>query len=521
MGGSHHGGMLMLKPSHLKPFFLGIALLALFAPKLSQAQPKFKYWTLCDTCANAPALLSGTGLYIDIVSATKKLLPTAYHYDVNSPLWSDDAKKTRWVLLSKSATGIDWSDTSDYFGYPDSTVFIEQLAIDTIPGTPSSRVLWETRILINQKEVLDEVKKTMTDHWYGFSYKWNSNQKDAQLVVADYSGKNDSIRIWPNGLAKASRMKKWVFPSSNMCDQCHRSDMGYSTPALHARSVLGFFTAQLNRPAPDSAGINQLEYLFSKGVLKGIKPANWNATTLPKWAPIEDATAPIETRARAYLAVQCSGCHGKRGNGVGAASMCDINFDFHNMPVLGKPMELRHRYASARGLDAVLPKYYPKTDLNNNPPGLDSLEIIPSIVVPGYPQKSLVIFRQEQKGDYGGDFNQMPPASTGSTFEVNVMAMDTLKKWITYITPKVATNLPNAIRAIFNHNFPGPDAYLQGRSLLISKAGSKMDVSMSSVSGRKVSLLRTNEGVYTVPMDAPKGLYLIKVGSTSLLRYLL
>ncbi len=509
----------MLKPSHLKPFFIGIALLALCAPKLSQAQPKFNYWKLCDTCAFAPALLSGTGLYTDIASATKKLLPTAYRYEVNTSLWSDDAKKTRWVLLNKSAKAIDYSDTSDYFGYPDSTVFIEQLAIDTIPGTPSSRVLWETRILINQKEVLDEVKKTMTDHWYGFSYKWNRDQKDAQLVVAGYSGKNDSIKIWPNGLSKASRMKKWIFPSSNMCDQCHRSDMGYSTPALHARSVLGFFTAQLNRPAPDSVGINQLEYLFSKGVLKGTKPANWNATTVPKWAPITDATAPLETRARAYLATQCSGCHGTRGNGVGAAAMCNINFDFHNMPVLGKPMELRHRYASSRGLDTVEPKFYPKTDLNNNPTGIDGIEIIPSLVVPGYPQKSLVVFRQEQRnevpGDFGGNFNQMPPLGT---FEVDVTAMDTVKKWIKMITPMVA---PNEIRAVFHHNHPGPDAYLQGRRLLISKAGIQMNVTMSSVSGRKVSLLRTNEGVYTVPMDVPKGLYLIQVGSTSLLRYLL
>jgi hypothetical protein len=139
--------------------------------------------------------------------------------------------------------------------------------------------------------------------------------------------------------------------------------------------------------------------------------------------------------------------------------------------------------------------------------------------VPGYPQKSLVVFRQSQRNetpnDFGGNFNQMPPLAT---FEVDVTAMDTLKKWITTIQPMLA---PNEIRAVFNHRNPTPDAFLQGRRLLISKVGVQMKVSMSAVNGRKVFLQRTSEGVYSVPLDVPKGLYLIKVGSTSLLRYLL
>ena len=292
--------------------------------------------------------------------------------------------------------------------------------------------------------------------------------------------------------------------------------MGFSTPALHARSVLGFFTAQLNRPHPDTAGINQLEYFFAKGILKGRKPTFWNAANVPRWYPIGDATAPIDTRARAYIAANCSGCHGTRGNGVGAAAMCNLNLDFHAM----KPeMEFRHKYASSRGLDTLAPKYYPKVGDPNNPTGLDSIEILPAFVVPGYAQKSLVVFRQEQRNevrnDFGGNFNQMPPLAT---FEVDVMAMDTLKKWIKTMNPFIA---PNQIQAVFNHRNPTPDAFLQGRRLLVSKVGAQMKVSMSAVNGRKVSLHRTSEGVYTVPQDVPKGLYLIQVGKASLLRHLL
>lgn len=508
----------MFKTSYRKIITLAVALITLLAITISQGQTGFKYWTLCDTCVNAPKLLSATGLYTDIVSVKKKLLPTAYYYEVNSPLWSDDAKKMRWVLL-KPGTTIEYSDASDYYGYPDGTVFIKQFAIDTITGVASSRVLWETRLLINQKEVLDSAQNTMTDHWYGFSYKWNKDQKDAQLVEADYySGMRDSIRIWPNGTAKTSRQKKWVFPSAYLCAKCHRTEMGFSTPSLHARSVLGFFTAQLNRPAPDSAGVNQLEYLFGKGVLTGRKPTFWNASSVPRWYPIDDATAPLDTRARAYLAANCSGCHGKRGNGVGAAQMCDINFDFHTMT---PQMELRHRYASSRGLDTLLPKYYSKNDYGNNPEHLDTILIQPGIVVPGFPQKSLVVFRQternEMPGEYGGNPNQMPPNSTYSTFEVNTMAMDSISKWIKTMS---GIPCPECVTGAFNHRRQIQSvAQLQGRRLLLSKAEAGSKVSMSSVNGRKVLLQKSGVGEYTVPGDVPKGLYLIQIGSRSMLRY--
>ena len=203
------------------------------------AAAAFNYWDVADT-AKAPRTLTATGAYTDIRAG--RLVAEAKPFEVNSPLWSDGAHKKRWVLL-KPGRSIDFSEHDDYWGYPDSAVFIKQFAIDTIPGDTTSRKRWETRLLINKREFLDEATGAMMDRWYGFSYKWNAAGTDANLV--GFEDVNDSIRVFPQGKEKPAVMKKWTFPAAH-CDNCHVSQQ---SDGLRTRSVLGFFTAQLNRPS--------------------------------------------------------------------------------------------------------------------------------------------------------------------------------------------------------------------------------------------------------------------------------
>jgi hypothetical protein len=491
--------------------------LALAGPFSLAGAQGFRYWNVADT-TKAPETLSATGAYVSITGKQKTLQPNAWHFEVNSALWSDDAKKKRWVLL-KPGKSIGYREKDDYWDYPDSTVFIKNFAIDTITGDSTSRVLWETRLLINAKEPLEEGSKTLTDHWYGFTYKWNADQKDARLVHAEYMGKPDSIRIWPQGKGMPSRWKKWSFPSRDQCDRCHRSNVGGDS--LHARSVLGFFTAQLNRPHPDSAGINQLEYFFVKKVLTGTR-SDWNAPATPRWYGIEDSTAPaatLDVRARSYIAANCSGCHGKRGNAIGAADMCYLDYDFHAMT---PQMEFRHHYTRSFNLEdtSITPTYYPKTDRGNNPDGLDSLFIEPALLVPGYPQKSTLFYRQRARrtepGNYDLDRDQMPPIAS---YEVNERAMAVLERWIREIPSRPA---PNGIVAPRRAGML-PAATLRGSRLVLSHEAlrSHPKVTMVSVSGREVGLRRIAEGIYQVPDGLPKGLYFIRIGAQSLLKYLL
>ncbi len=491
-----------------KPALIALSLFS------ASAGAGFKYWDVTDT-SKTPETLSATGLYTDIAGANKKPLPNAWHFEVNAALWSDDAKKQRWVLL-KPGTAIGFRELDDYWDYPDSTVFIKLFALDTVSGDSTTRVNWETRLLINHKEIVDSGLGTVSDHWYGFSYKWNADQKDARLVHADMMGRKDSLRIWPQGRNKPSRYKKWVFPSRYQCDRCHVSRLGST---LHARSVLGFFTAQLNRPHPDSAGINQLEYFFAKKILKGQRPQGW--ATSPHWYGVADSADPkatLDIRARSYIAANCSGCHGARGNGVGAADHCNLNYDFFTME---SQMEFRHHYTSYFGLDddANPPRYYPKTDLGNNPEGKDSVDIEPALVVPGYPQKSVLLYRQTSRdtaaGSFDGDPRQMPPLAS---FEVNIPATTMLAKWIKEMPPVRA---PNGIRSARAHIPVSGFTIRLGRLELSAETRrAHAPVTMAAVTGMKVELRRISEGIYALPDRLPQGLYLIRIGATSLLRYL-
>src|SRR5690606_12446373 len=241
-------------------------LIALGLPAVAAAQQGFKYWNPLDTTHVVPPTLSAMGFFTDIVSKDKKVIPGAHYYDVNTPLWSDDAKKKRWVLLKPGSAPIKYTELDDYWEYPDSTVFVKEFLIDTIAGDPTSRVAWETRVLLLKKELVDSVAKEYNDVWFGYTYKWNADQKDAVLISS--RGQNDAIRGSPQGKGMPSVMKKWAFPSFQDCKSCHGSNAGThsdGTPT-HSRSVLGFFTAQLNRPHRDSANLNQIEYFFRRNV---------------------------------------------------------------------------------------------------------------------------------------------------------------------------------------------------------------------------------------------------------------
>ena len=489
------------------------ALVVLAMPVLASAA--FNYWNPLDT-STIPKKLSATGLYSNIVAAKKVMIPTSYHFEVNSALWSDDAHKTRWVLL-KNNTTIVYDEKNDYWGYPDDAVFIKQFAIDTLPGDSTSRVLWETRFLVNKKEVVDSTTMKKMDQWYGYSYKWNKAQNDADLVPA--AGFDDTIRVWPNGkgAGKVSVMKKWRFPGRNQCDQCHRVSYADS---IHGRSVLGFFTAQLNRPHPDVPTVNQLEYFFATAkILSGTKPANWNATTVPRWRGIEDSTASVDVRARSFIAANCSGCHGFRGIETGATFGVDLNYDFHTME---PKMEFRNRTVSwPFGLDTVPPFFYRKNDTGNNPKGLDSLPIDVSLVVPGYPEKSVILFRQRARNtrpapDFDPERNQMPPLAS---FEVATKATALIEKWIKDmpgLPPKVG------IRAFMHRNLlKGPA--IQGRIVTIPMdlAGPGLvRVSLTGIDGRTVELTQTSRTTYALPSGLGKGVYIIRVGKQNFTRYL-
>jgi hypothetical protein len=74
---------------------------------------------------------------------------------------------------------------------------------------------------------------------------------------------------YPNGFPGPPGYKKWRFPSRQDCKHCHiPSEAG----AYPARTILGFFPAQLKRAAPLQPAASQIAWLFSQGTFAGTAP---------------------------------------------------------------------------------------------------------------------------------------------------------------------------------------------------------------------------------------------------------
>nr|MDQ3000518.1 hypothetical protein [Fibrobacterota bacterium] len=113
--------------------------------------------------------------------------------------------------------------------------------------------------------------------------------------------------------------------------------------------------------------------------------------------------------------------------------------------------------------------------------------------------------------------SQMPPVAT---FEVNLKATALIERWIREMRPLALIGLgSHAARGVLAL----PQATFQGRTLAVSRESLRGNprVSMASVDGREIRLEKISEGLYAVPPALPKGLYFIRIGGKSLLRFLL
>ena len=336
-----------------------------------------------------PKRISGTGFYEDILA--KKISADVVPFDVNSPLWTDGAIKQRYIAVPPGAKVI-YDDTADTYAYPDRAMVIKNFSLDTIPGNPASRILIETRFT--------GVKKVAgKDKWFLWAYRWRLDQSDAELVTD--TGANALVRIYDKGAGQAPRLKKWRYPDKVQCAACHR------VAGTGGRTVLAFFTAQLNRPMAADPAFNQIQHFFDIGLLAmpaGIAKPDFSKS--PRWARWDDATASLELRARSYIAANCSGCHGTRGIGTQAANTITIDYDYHDM----KP----HMDLAAKKLVGVFP--------------IDSA----GLIVPGRPDRSVLLYRQQARNQKDQDFtaerDAMPPLGS---FEPDTNAIKVVSTWIT------------------------------------------------------------------------------------------
>lgn len=229
-----------------------------------------------------PALLSATGLFTNL--AALQAAPGLIEYDINTPFWSDGAIKRRWLALPAGGQIVFSPDGA--WQLPVGSAVIKHFAIALDQRDPARLRLLETRVLLHER-----------NGWAGYTYRWNSEQSDAQLITA---GASETLnRIDANG---APFSQQYDYPSSAQCRSCHTTAAGF---------LLGVRTAQLNRVFNyvDSRGTvpdNQLRSfnhinLFTTPIGD---PASYAVSTA-----IDDPAVSSERRARDYLQTNCAHCH--------------------------------------------------------------------------------------------------------------------------------------------------------------------------------------------------------------------
>ena len=295
-----------------------------------------------------PTALSETGC-VDPGQPTQPaegLIP----YGVNTAFWTDGAAKSRWMALPDDAS-VDVDEDGD-FRFPPGSVLVKEFRLF------GRRI--ETRLFARHND----------GTWAGYSYAWNEEESDAELVEA--SGRQIQIEG-----------QNYNIPGRGDCLFCHSEAAG---------RTLGLEIRQLNRywhyDTTDRSA-NQLTTFEAIGLLDHALPAQ--ADELPALVSLDNHAASFSDRARSYLHANCSSCHRPGGLGRG-------------------PADLRFQPLQDMNICDVLPEV---SDL-----GIPDARLL----APGAPERSVIPFRM---GLLGPD--AMPPVGKNV---VDVDATAIVEEWI-------------------------------------------------------------------------------------------
>lgn len=246
-----------------------------------------------------PAHLSDYGFFADLKTGTPAPRVTAYH--LNTPLFTDYAEKHRYLYVPAGAKIAYNPDTA--LDFPVGSALVKTFGYQQ---NGAFKPL-ETRLLLHR-----------ASGWVAIPYVWNADGTDADLKRAgtripvtftDPSGQSHSI--------------SYSVPNQNQCKDCHALS-GVITPI-----------------GPKARNLNdglQLQAFAAAGLLDRA-PAD--APRLARW---DDAAAPLNDRARAYLETNCAHCH----NPQGAASNSGLFLDWKQPDPMARGI-LKHPVAAGRG----------------------------------------------------------------------------------------------------------------------------------------------------------------------------
>ena len=235
-----------------------------------------------------PRRLSECGLFASV--RTGQPAPGVLPFDINSKLWSDGATAER--LLAVPGTGKISLSAQGTWQFPEGSVLARTISLEVEPGKPASRRRTETQVLHFEAGA-----------WRPYSYLWNDQQDDAELVGAD-----GATRAIKDARPGSKFEKTYRVAARSECVLCHNPWVEKKTTVfgIQSASPLGLNTAQLNKPSAHSEfNGNQLTFLHAAGIL------SWtpDLSKLPSLVDPYDESADLDRRARSYLQTNCAHCH--------------------------------------------------------------------------------------------------------------------------------------------------------------------------------------------------------------------
>ncbi len=207
-------------------------------------------------------------------------------YSLNTPLYSDYAEKMRFVKLPQ-ATLVKYA-AKGVLDFPVGTLLVKTFYYSAdFRAAGKNKNLVETRLLVRE-----------TDGWQAMTYVWNDAQTDADLEIA-----GDDKQVQFINKAGEQQQIRYVIPNQNQCKGCHNTN--------DQLMPIGPSVAQLNGNINYPSGKqNQLTYWSKHGMLANL-PLLSSVPKTPVWN--DTASGSLDTRARAYLAINCSHCHSRQG----------------------------------------------------------------------------------------------------------------------------------------------------------------------------------------------------------------
>jgi hypothetical protein len=317
--------------------------------------------------APLPERLAGTGLYVS--GSLSRIHPDNQPFTPQYPLWTDGARKRRWLYLPPG-THIDASDP-DAWDFPPGTKLWKEFS----HGRPI-----ETRF----------IERLPDGSWRFAAYVWNADGSDA--VLAPERG----FAALPAPEAPGGR---YTIPSRDDCRACHG---GAKVP------VLGFSALQLS-PDRDPLAPNAEPLRPGDADLRSLVARSWLANLPPQLLadpPRIQAGSPSERATLGYLHGNCGHCH---------------NRDVKSDPAVPVDLSLARRVGAGRD-EAQMLKTLLDTRLRYR---MNGAATDMRLIAPGDIESSVLVHRMRTRNPMA----RMPPLGTRLP---DSEALELIGRWIAH-----------------------------------------------------------------------------------------